>query len=263
MELQKGGSIQKIIHQIWIGKNPLPTLWMDTVKDFAEAHGYTYKLWKDTDISSLPMNSIPGLAAVYKSFGDQLAGRADIIRMLVLYKEGGIYIDEDTVILKPDQFNTFLEKNRAAVFFGWEEIPGARIKKLDLDPDIKRSRKMVANGIIGAEKGHPFFKELLEGVVDNIKEESSDGEKPQAWKAVGPHYVTRKYRETRKKHPDVHVYPMKYFYPRHWAGIKDPRLHERVRVPKESMMFQYGYTTNSFAKYFKKLAARRTRRRRH
>lgn len=229
---------------------------MDTVKDFAEAHGYKYRLWKDADIKSLHMDSIPGLSAVYKSFGEELAGRADIIRMLVLYKEGGLYIDADTVILKPEQFNEFLEKNKASVFFGWEEIPHARIKKLDVDAAIKRSKRMVANGIIGAEKGHPFFKELLEGVVKN-----AEGDKEsQAWKAVGPHYVTRKYRETRKKHPDVHVYPMKYFYPRHWAGIKDPRLHEKVRVPKESMMFQYGYSTNSFAKYFKKLAARRTRR---
>ena len=229
---------------------------MDTVKDFAEAHGYKYRLWKDADIKSLHMDSIPGLSAVYKSFGEELAGRADIIRMLVLYKEGGLYIDADTVILKPEQFNEFLEKNKASVFFGWEDIPHARIKKLDVDAAIKRSKRMVANGIIGAEKGHPFFKELLEGVVKN-----AEGDKEsQAWKAVGPHYVTRKYRETRKKHPDVHVYPMKYFYPRHWAGIKDPRLHEKVRVPKESMMFQYGYSTNSFAKYFKKLAARRTRR---
>ena len=229
---------------------------MDTVKDFAEAHGYKYRLWKDADIKSLHMDSIPGLSAVYKSFGEELAGRADIIRMLVLYKEGGLYIDADTVIMKPEQFNEFLEKNKASVFFGWEEIPHARIKKLDVDAAIKRSKRMVANGIIGAEKGHPFFKELLEGVVKN-----AEGDKEsQAWKAVGPHYVTRKYRETRKKHPDVHVYPMKYFYPRHWAGIKDPRLHEKVRVPKESMMFQYGYSTNSFAKYFKKLAARRTRR---
>ena len=229
---------------------------MDTVKDFAEAHGYKYRLWKDADIKSLHMDSIPGLSTVYKRFGEELAGRADIIRMLVLYKEGGLYIDADTVILKPEQFNEFLEKNKASVFFGWEDIPHARIKKLDVDAAIKRSKRMVANGIIGAEKGHPFFKELLEGVVKNAE----GNKESQAWKAVGPHYVTRKYRETRKKHPDVHVYPMKYFYPRHWAGIKDPRLHEKVRVPKESMMFQYGYSTNSFAKYFKKLAARRTRR---
>jgi mannosyltransferase OCH1-like enzyme len=255
MEPQTGGAIQKIVHQIWIGKNPLPTIWMNTVKDFAEVHGYKYKLWKDADVADLHMDSIPGLAAVYKKFGGELAGRADIIRMLVLYKEGGLYIDADTVILKPEQFNEFLEKNKAGVFFGWEDLTAARVKKLDVDPAIKRSKRMVANGIIGAEKGHPFFKDLLEGVVENVK----SGKEEKAWKAVGPHYVTRKYRETRKKHPDIHVYPMKYFDPQHWVGIKDPRLHEKVRVPKESMMFQYGYSTNSFAKYFKKLAARRTR----
>jgi hypothetical protein len=74
----------------------------------------------------------------------------------------------------------------------------------------------------------------------------------QVWKAVGPYYVTQIYNETRKEFPDVHVYPMKYFYPRHWAGIRDPELHKKIKIPEESMLFQYGYSTNSFHKIFRK-----------
>ena len=82
--------IPKIIHQIWIGDAARPDEWMDTVKEFAKEYDYEYKLWGD--VKELGLDEIPGLAAVYKGFGHELAGRADIIRLLVLYKYGGIYM---------------------------------------------------------------------------------------------------------------------------------------------------------------------------
>jgi hypothetical protein len=79
----------------------------------------------------------------------------------------------------------------------------------------------------------------------------------------------------KERFPDVHIYPMTLFYPVYWHGIKDPELHKKVQIPGESMLFQYGYSTNGFAEIFKARAAagaarggarrrghRRTRRRR-
>jgi mannosyltransferase OCH1-like enzyme len=240
------------IHQIWIGDNPLPTPWTDTVKDFAKEYNYTYKLWTDASVKDLRMDDIPGLKAVYTSFRGELAGRADILRLLILYTFGGIYIDADTVIMKPANFHRFLTKNTAGVFFGWENLTAARTRKLGLG----KIRRLVANGIIGAEAGHPFIKELLEGLVENSKG------KKEAWKAVGPLYVTKQYMALKKKFPDVHVYPMRYFYPRAWAGITDPELHTKVKIPGASMLFQYGYSTNHFDRIFRKNKGA-TRRRKH
>jgi mannosyltransferase OCH1-like enzyme len=250
---ETGGGIQKIIHQIWIGDNPVPQEWMDTVKAFADKYGYEYKLWKNVD--DLGIDDIAGLRKVYNAFAKQPAGRADIIRILALYKYGGVYIDADSVIVKPEKFQHFLEKNTAAVFFGWENLSEKRTRKLrkhgGIDPVVLKTRRLVANGLIGACKGHPFMKRLLDGFVENMKIESGEG-KPEVWKAVGPNYVTRVYNTTRKEFPEVHVYPMKYFYPVHWGGITDPNMHKNTRIPGQSMLFQYGYTTNSFHKVFKK-----------
>ena len=158
--------IPKIIHQIWIGKNPRPVEWMDTVKDFAEKYGYKYMLWDS--VSELGIDDIPGLRSIYNKFSKELAGCADIIRLLALYKYGGIYIDADSVIMKPEKFAAFLERNKAPVFFGWENLTVARTRKLarlgDMSPKIKKNRKLVANGLIGAEKEHPFLKKLLRGI---------------------------------------------------------------------------------------------------
>lgn len=232
------------IHQIWIGDNPLPTAWTDTVKDFAKKYDYTYKLWTDSSVKELGMDEIPGLKTLYTSFGRELAGRADILRLLILYKYGGIYIDADTVIMKPEKFHRFLKKNTTGVFFGWENLTAARTRKLGIGV-----RRLVANGIIGAEAQHPFLKDLLEGIVDHS---ANISDTKDAWKHVGPYYVTKRYMALKKDFPDVHIFPMRYFYPRPWAGITDPELHTKVKIPGSSMLFQYGYTTNRFDKIFAK-----------
>lgn len=231
------------IHQIWIGDNPLPTPWIDTIKDFAKDYGYTYKLWTDSSVKDIGMDDIPGLKALYTSFGGEMAGRADILRLLILYKYGGVYIDADTVMMKPKKFHQFLQKNNKGVFFAWENLTKARTRKLGL-----RQRRLVANGTIGAEAGHPFIKALLEGMVGSPAKALGE----EAWKRVGPLYVTKKYMELKGEYPDVKVFPMRYFYPRAWAGITDPNLHKKVKIPGASMLFQYGYSTNKFHKIFAK-----------
>lgn len=254
-----GGGIQKRIHQIWIGKNPQPHLWMNTVKEFAEAHGYDYKLWTDASIKELDFDAVPGMRAVYDHFvKTEKAGQADIIRMVALYTYGGIYIDADSVMMKSDDFAKFLEKNRAGMFFGWEDIPKKKLKKLgDLGPTLKGATRLIANGVIGCRKGHPFMKELMKQLKENAEAEKGEA----AWRQVGPLFVTRVWKEVRGRFPDVHIYPMKYFYPLHWHGLKDPYMHEKVKIPKQSMMFQYGYSTNSFADIFKRMNARNATRR--
>lgn len=237
------------VHQIWIGDNPLPKLWTDTVKEFAKKYDYTYKLWTEDSIKDLDMDDIPGLKALYKSFGGELAGRADILRLLILYKFGGVYIDADTVVLKPEKFDQFLTKNRTGVFFAWENLTKDRTRKLGI-----REHRLVANSVIGAEAGHPFIKELLEGIVAH---EKGVTDTKDAWKRVGPYYVTKAYAALKDKFPDVKVFPMRYFFPRAWAGITDPKLHKKVKIPGSSMLFQYGYTTNKFDKIFKARATRK------
>ena len=232
--------IPKIIHQIWLGSKPKPVPWIKTVKDFCRAYGYKYMLWSDSCVDSLGIDEIPGLRGVYAG-QKELAGKADIIRLLALHRFGGLYIDADTVIMKPAKFHDFLETNRASVFFGWEELSEKRIKKLNLG--VKR---LVANSVIGSALKHAFIRTLLERIVANATTEA-DG---AAWKQVGPLFVTRVYEASKEWFPDVHVYPMKYFYPVHWGGITDPNTHLKVKIPAESMLFQYGYSTNSFDKLF-------------
>ena len=258
-----GGGIQRIIHQIWLGSNPRPEEWIQTVRDFAREHDYEYRLWDEAAAADLPWNKVPGLRALYRDFDKEFAGKADLIRLLALYTEGGIYIDADSVVMKPAKFATFLEKNRHPVFFAWENIKRGTKGVNNFGHELEkgeRERRLIANGTIGAAAGHPFLKTLLDGVVAHATKREA-GE--QAWRRVGPLYVTRTYWAEKDGAggaggvDEVHMYPMKLFYPRHWRGIRDPELHKKVRIPGDSMLFQYGYTTNKFADIFRRRATRR------
>ncbi len=249
-----GASIPRTIHQIWLGRNPEPRAWTDTVRAFAKEAGWDYKLWDETAVRQLDFDCFPGLAALYHKFGKELAGRADLIRYVVLYKYGGVYIDADCVIRRPDAFANFFEANEASMFFAWERVPARTVKKYNI-----RHKTLVANSIIGASPSHPFLEEVLQGVAQSAKNPKNK----EAWMAMGPLYITKVYKRLRGK-PAAHgvrVYPMRLFYPMHWKGIKDPEAHKKMRGLGRAMFFQYGYSTNRFAEIFRERRATRRQRR--
>jgi hypothetical protein len=47
-----------------------------------------------------------------------------------------------------------------------------------------------------------------------------------------------------KSFENVCIHPSIYFYPITWHGINSIDKHKTIDIPKESYMFQYGYTTN-------------------
>ena len=54
----------------------------------------------------------------------------------------------------------------------------------------------------------------------------------------------------REKKPEFTSIDYSVFYPIRWHNIKDPWLHTKVSVPEESLLFQYGYTTNRYHEIF-------------
>jgi hypothetical protein len=243
--------IPKIIHQIWIGPNQQPDIWMNSFVDFCKTYGYEYKLWNEDSIEDLPWDSFPGIRDVYTELGGHLAAKSDIFRYLCLYKYGGVYMDADSVVVKPQKFSEFLENNRAKVFFAYEEFQeGKKPKEASVQSIFIDGNKFVAGGVMGSTKGHPLLKHLCEEVVDHYK--SFKDEPP--WMSVGPAYLTKVYSKYKSSYDGITVYPMKFFYPIHWHNISDPELHTKIELPEESMLFQYGYSTNNFGEIFKRRA---------
>ena len=88
---------------------------------------------------------------------------ADLLRLLILHREGGIYLDfNDTMVLKP------IDHLRNAI--GWEH------------------HGRLCNGVMSFEAGHSFLKQCLDAFFKNYQAD--------VWGAQGPDLLTRVYFET-------------------------------------------------------------------
>lgn len=123
-------------------------------------------------------------------------GVADLCRLEILHRFGGIFVDADSVAEKPLQEGDFFSQDTAIGSYESETVrPG-----------------LIACGMLGAPKGHPFFR----ACIDDAAKQNAD---EQAWKAVGPGLITR----VALTMPDqIKVYPARMFCPTHFSGAKAP-----------------------------------------
>jgi mannosyltransferase OCH1-like enzyme len=208
-------SIPKLVHQIWIGPKKRPDIWMDSVRNFCLEKGYEYVLWDDQKVSEMNM--------VNREWYDKeetYNGKSDILRYEILYQNGGIYIDADSFIIKFDQLDKIISEFNRDAGFGFE-----------ID------NKLACGGVSLAKKESLFMKKC----IDEIPKRDFN---LLAWQSIGPQLITDLSIKYQKEIPLV-FYKSTIFYPRRWHGIQDIKMHEKMELPPESVMFQYGYSTNN------------------
>ena len=139
--------IPKIIHQLWIGNKPAPTKFMDTWRDAHESLGFKYMFWNEKNISQ-NIDLAPVLQKLNSI--EEINGKADVIRWLILQKFGGIFIDADSICIHP--FDEHL-LNGIDAFAGWEQ---------------ERVRKgLAATGTMGFTPFHPIVNSAIEWIKRN------------------------------------------------------------------------------------------------
>ena len=89
-------TIPRIIHQIWSGKyEQLPDMFKELGETWKENHpGWEYRVWNEKDILCFLADCFPEYIDMYHSFYYDIQ-RWDVIRYLILYEIGGMYVDFD------------------------------------------------------------------------------------------------------------------------------------------------------------------------
>lgn len=136
--------IPKIFHQIWVGPKPFPAKYKKWQETWQSITGWTYKLWTDKEVENYPLLS-RNLYHKEKNMG----ARADILRLEILYAEGGVYIDTDFECIKPEMFGAL---NCAYDFY------------CGLHPFDCRAI-CINNAIIGSIPGHPIIKNCIDQLM--------------------------------------------------------------------------------------------------
>lgn len=132
--------IPKKIHYVWVGGNEFN-------KDIKRCMNTWQKYLKDYEIiewneNNFDINVHPFCKKAYEA--KKWAFVSDYIRSYVIYKEGGIYLDTDIILL--DNFDKFLDHE---AFVGFE------------------NKDNPFTAVFGAKKGHPFVKKMLD-YYDNL-----------------------------------------------------------------------------------------------
>jgi mannosyltransferase OCH1-like enzyme len=183
----KGGSkelkekIPRIIHQIWVGQNPLPKKSKEFIKKIKELHPtFEYRLWGNTDIT--PHNFV-NIDYINKT--DSYAQKADIMRYEILYNYGGIYLDIDMEVLK--NLEPLLTHN------------------LVVCNEDNNTDKYMSNGFIASSK----YNYNIKKAVDNIK--NIDFSLPIN-EASGPYYLRKNIvlDSNTRLLPTIYIYPIPY-----------------------------------------------------
>jgi hypothetical protein len=244
--------IPKIIHQIWIGPNKRPDKWIDTFRiDYINKNPeYQYILWNEDNIDSL-FTEFPIYRIVY-DLEYTYNGKSDILRYLILYNYGGIYLDSDSVWINDKSFDKLLEEvNESNVFVG--KSPDS-IDEIKTFKDLKYDDS-ICGGVMGSSKNNILMKKLIEGIEKYIIREWDNNNIIRkdylrkrmmhgVCELIGPLYLTR-----MLLNENITIFPSIYFYPISWHFINDCDLHTKIELPKESYTFQYGYTSNNLSSH--------------
>ena len=110
--------VPKIIHQIWIGDQPIPEHCKEFSKEMQSMHpDWEYKLWGNELLYDIYPNDKYIQHYLTNPHIYKWAFTADRIRMLLLKEYGGIYCDLDAKPIRP--FDFILDRlNENHTFFG-------------------------------------------------------------------------------------------------------------------------------------------------
>ena len=165
-----GDSIPKVIHQIYIHENK--TLPAEIKRNIAHLKvmnpDWELKIYDDDDINSYIKTHYPELVDIYNKINPiYAAAKADFFRYLLIYNEGGVYLDLKSSVEKP--LDSIIQKGDKYLLSHWQNSPGGLHANMGFHSCITSSFGEFQQWHIVATKGHPFLKAVVENVCNNIQ----------------------------------------------------------------------------------------------
>lgn len=188
------------VHQIWLG-SPFPEKYKAWQKTWQSMPDFTYKLWTDADVEKMDFD-VKDIYLKSKNYGQ----RSDILRMVILEREGGMYIDTDFECIEPEFFKL--------LHCTYDFYTG--LHPLDAETFA------LENALIGSIAHHPIVKAYLKQLKDKWQKPSLNAYDEVVVK-TGPGLFTRAFsQEAGKKYKDIAL-PPTFFYPlglQQWDFLK-------------------------------------------
>lgn len=185
-----GDMIPKTLHFIWVGdESKRPD---NCIETWARMNpGWTVKVWGNAELQGREWVNAAHMMEMYDR---EKNGVADMMRWEILYNEGGVLMDADSVCLRPLDD----ELLHCEAFACWES-------------EIARPG-LIAAGYFGCKAENAFVGQIILDIQNELTVIND-----MAWKTVGPQRLTDSYRKYAY-HP-LRIYPSHYFIPEHFSGL--------------------------------------------
>ena len=165
----------RLIHQIWLGPNPLPAEFNAWSEGWRRQHpGWHHQLWRDAEAEAFPMVNRDAFDAA-----ENFAMKADIFRYELLLRHGGLYADLDFECLRP--IDPLLAQVGEEAFGGFEW------------PTVNHSASL-SNALLGALPGSAFLRQVVAALPESIRLHATEREVhgvEYISRATGPAFLTR------------------------------------------------------------------------
>ncbi len=187
-------AIPKIIHQTFKSRD-IPQKYASYREGLTALHpGWEYKFYDDRACRETVSRYFPEFLTVYDCAS--VIQKTDIFRVLVVYGEGGYYMDMDVECLNPlDDLCEF------RCVFG-EELTLSEEEAQRLG---HRDRLRVGNFMFGSEPGHPFVLRIMRKIVEESRREILI--ENDVLESTGPGLVTTVYHDLKDELRDVVLLP--------------------------------------------------------
>lgn len=228
-------NIPKIIHQIWLGPKEPPQWCIDSwrVNYINSNPDWVYKLWTEKEINDFKL--------INKSIYDEeptYRGKSDIARYEILFREGGIFLDTDSLWINNKSLNELFDEikqkqkqnnsDNKDILFGANE------------PTV--NNHLIANGVIGCNKNNNIIYSLINHLKNTYSTNKQKYSKDhQIWLVTGPipfNQILKPYKESNSS--SLCILPSYYFFPEKFVNgnIKMTKEEIEKKFPK-SFMYQY------------------------
>ena len=182
--------IPRIIHQVYgtfednvdLNDIPLYATQVSKTRQFCETHNIDYKMWGSQECREL-LNKYPQYIDTYNNFREKVM-RADFIRYLILFDQGGLYVDCD--ISPIHSIDELLHKNE--FFVRWNND----------------KKELPYNAVLGSVKNSTLYAEIIQHLIQSYQEKSQM-EIYNKWKGRFVFQTTGHYMLQRvlKKYPET------------------------------------------------------------
>ena len=178
--------IPRKIFQLVPNKNSIHPYLQQNINNIKKLHPkWKYTLYDDEDILTYISRYYPQYLKVYLKINPKYgAARADFFRYLLMYKEGGVYLDIKSSVNRP--LEHIIYSNDEYLLLHWKGKPLAK--------ELNNIYGEYQQWNIICKPKHPFLENVIQNVVKNIENYDyiRDGYgKPSVLKLTGPYVYTK------------------------------------------------------------------------